>query len=127
VGKIWPEFKPLVDKATFDGHERAILNIRWIVGTTGVVPMTSLHHVLLMKRDQGDVRVTWKMERSEALDYLVAHDFCNRHQLVRDERKQRLRTEFFRQLLAGVEVHMVNTVRPPEETQREIQRAIGLI
>lgn len=126
IGEVWREYRPLVEKAVFDGHERAVLNVRWIVGTTGVVPMTSLHQVLLMKRDREDGRVTYELGKGEALDYLVANDFCNRHQLVRDERKLRLRTDFFRQLLERTEVHMVNTILPPEETQREIQRAIGL-
>ena len=124
IGKIWKEFQPLVDKAKFDDSERAILNVRWIVGTTGVVPMTTLYHVLLMKRDPSDRRVVRDMDRKEALDYLVEHDFCNPHQLVRGDRKQRLHEAFFRQLLERTEVHMVNTILSPEETQREIQRAV---
>jgi len=64
------------------------------------------------------------MDRKEALDYLVEHDFCNPHQLVRGDRKQRLHEAFFRQLLERTEVHMVNTILSPEETQREIQRAV---
>jgi len=125
IGKIWKEFQPLVDKAKLDDSERAILNVRWIVGTTGVVPMTALYHVLLMKRDPSDQRVVRDLARDEALDYLVERDFCNPHQLVRDERKQRLRKAFFAQLLERTEVHMVNTILPPEQTQREIQRAIA--
>ena len=126
IGGIWKEFQPLVEKATFDGTERAILNVRWIVGATGVVPMTSLYHVLLLKRDPGDPRVVRDMDPEEALEYLEANDFCNPHQLVRDERKMGLRSEFFKQLLARTEVHMVNTVLSPQDTQLEIQRALGL-
>jgi hypothetical protein len=47
--------------------------------------------------------------------------------LVRGERKMALRSNFFRQLLARTEVHMVNTILPPQDTQREIQRALGLL
>lgn len=127
IGGIWKEFQPLVERATFDGNERAILNVRWIVGTTGVVPMTSLHHILLLQRDREDARVVWDIGPEEALEYLEAHDFCNPHQLVRGERKMALRSNFFRQLLARTEVHMVNTILPPQDTQREIQRALGLL
>ena len=125
IGKIWKEFQPLVDRAKLDDSERAILNVRWIVGTTGVVPMTALYYFLLMKRDPADPRVVRDLDRKEALDYLVQRDFCNPHQLVRDDRKLRLRTEFFAQLLERTEVHMVNTAVPPEEVQREIRRAIA--
>lgn len=127
IGGIWKEFQPLVERATFDGNERAILNVRWIVGATGVVPMTSLHHVLLLQRDLEDARVVWDIGPEEALEYLEAHDFCNPHQLVRGERKMALRSNFFRQLLARTEVHMVNTILPPQDTQHEIQRALGLL
>ena len=127
IGGIWKEFQPLVDKATFDGNERAIMNVRWIVGATGVVPMTSLHHVLLLKRDREDARVVRDIGAEEALGYLEANDFCNPHQLVRGERKMGLRSGFFRRLLDRTEVHMVNTILSPQDTQREIQRALGLI
>jgi hypothetical protein len=124
IGKIWKEFQPLVDRAKLDDSERAILNVRWIVGPTGVVPMTALYHVLLLMRDPSDPRVVRDLGKGEALDYLLQHDFCNPHQLVRDARKQRLHERFFRELLERTEVHMVNTVLSPEETQREIRKAI---
>jgi hypothetical protein len=126
IGGIWKEFQPLVERAVFDGNERAILNVRRIVGTTGVVPMTSLHHILLLKREPEDARIVRNLEPKEALEYLVAHDFCNPHQLVRGETKMALRSEFFRRLLERTEAHMVNTILPPLDTQKEIQKALGL-
>jgi len=126
IGGIWKEFQPLVERAVFDGNERAILNVRRIVGTTGVVPMTSLHHILLLKREPEDARIVRNLESKEALEYLVAHDFCNPHQLVRGERKMALRSEFFHRLLERTEAHMVNTILPPLDTQKEIQKALGL-
>ncbi len=113
IGGIWKEFRPLVERASLDGNERAILNVRWIVGATGVVPMTTLYHVLLLKRDPSDPAIIKDLGPEEALEYLEAQDFCNPHQLVRGERKMRLRSDFFRQLLERTEVHMVNTTLPP--------------
>jgi hypothetical protein len=127
IGGIWKEFQPLVERATFDGNERAIMNVRWIVGATGVVPMTSLHHILLLKRDQEDRRVVRDIGAEEALQYLESNSFCNPHQLVRGERKLALRSEFFRQLLVRTEAHMVNTILSPHDTQREIQKALGIL
>jgi len=126
ISKIWKEFQPLVDKGRFDGAERAILNVRWIVGATGVVPMTSLYHILLLKRDPDDPVIVSELSKEDALDYLVRNDFCNPHQLVRDERKQNLRKNFFSELLKRTDVRLVNTRLPPEETQVEIRKAIGL-
>lgn len=126
ISRIWKEFQPLVDKGRFDGAERAILNVRWIVGATGVVPMTSLYHILLLKRDQEDPTIVRELSKEEALDYLVRNDFCNPHQLVRDARKQSLRKNFFSQLLSRTDIRLVNTRLPPEQTQVEIRKAIGL-
>jgi hypothetical protein len=126
ISKIWKEFQPLVDKGRFDGAERAILNVRWIVGATGVVPMTSLYHILLLKRDQNDPVIVRDLSKKEALDYLVKNDFCNPHQLVRDHRKSALRKAFFAELLGKVDVKLVNTRLPPEQTQLEIRKSIGI-
>jgi hypothetical protein len=126
ISKIWKEFQPLVDKGRFDGAERAILNVRWIVGATGVVPMTSLYHILLLKRDKDDPTIVRELSKREALEYLEANDFCNPHQLVRDQRKQALRKNFFSELLSRTDVKLVNTRLPPEQTQIEIRKAIGL-
>ncbi|HHT74945.1 MAG TPA: hypothetical protein GXZ80_02675 [Euryarchaeota archaeon] len=122
IGGIWPEYRSLVDKAEFDNKGRAIVNVRWAVGQGGVVPMTSIRKVILLKRDRGDDALSRELGTEEALQYLLDNDFCNPHQLVRDDRKLRLRTEFFRRYLDGCEVHMVNTVAPSEEVHEEVQR-----
>jgi hypothetical protein len=124
IAGIWPEYRPLVEKAKFDDAERAILNVRWIIGNTGVIPMTSLRTVLLLKRDETDEALVSDLTVDEAMEYLERNDFRNPHQLVRDERKSMLRRQFFRQLLSKVDVHMVNTRLPPEQTQEEIRRTI---
>lgn len=124
IAKIWPEYRPLVDRAKFDDAERAVLNVRRIIGDTGVIPMTSLWTVLLLKRDEGDATISRDMSVDEAMDYLERNDFCNPHQLVRDDRKMQLRRRFFGELLSKVDVHLINTRLPPEKTQEEIRRVV---
>jgi hypothetical protein len=122
IASIWPEYRDLVDRAHFDHKGRAIVNVRWTVGQGGVVPMTTMYKVILLKRDPGDNRIARRMDPEEAMDYLVSNNFCNPHQLVRDPRKEDLRTRFFRKFLEDCEVHMVNTIAPPLETQDIIRR-----
>jgi len=126
IASIWKEFAPLVDRAKLDDSERAVVNVRWIVGPTAVVEMTTLHHILLLKRDRTDERTVYQMSAEEALRYLMGNDFCNPHQLVRNDRKQGIRTAFFKRLLERTEVHMINTVPPPEETQDAIRKILGM-
>ncbi len=127
IGKIWNEYERLVDKAIFDQRGRAVVNVRWIVGAGGVIPMTTMKKIILLKRDKEDKRIVTSLSADEALQYLLDHDFCNPHQLVRDQRKIELRKEFFRRYFQQTEVFLVNTTRTPAETQTEIRKALSIV
>jgi hypothetical protein len=124
IGKIWDEYEGILEKAHFDQRGRAIVNVRWAVGSGGVIPMTTLRKIIMLKRDRADPMVIRKLTAEEGLDYLLANDFCNPHQLVRNERKLRLRKDFFNRLFDVTNVYLVNTVGPPQETNRQIVNAI---
>ncbi len=126
IGKIWNEYERLVDKATFDSKGRAVVNVRWIVGAGGVIPMTTMKTVILLKRDFNDKNIVKPMKADEALRYMVEHDFCNPHQMVRDKRKIELRKNFFRRYFEQAKVYMVNTTGSPQQTQEEIRRILGV-
>ena len=126
IGKIWNEYERLVDKATFDQRGRAIVNVRWIVGNGGVIPMATIHKIILLKRDSSDNNIVTALNANEAGQYLLAQNFCNPHQLVRDNRKIEVRTNFFRRLFEQTDVYLVNTTASPHETQDEIRKVISL-
>lgn len=125
IGKIWGQYGRLVEKVQFDPQGRAVVNVRWIVGPGGVIPMTTMQNVILMKRDPADKKTVKKLSQEEALKYLFSNNFCNPHQLVTDKRKLELRMDFFKQYLKQTRVHMVNTTSPPKETQRKIRRIVA--
>ena len=125
IAKIWNEYERLVDKATFDQKGRAVVNVRWIVGNGGVIPMTTMKKIILLKRDPQDKNIVTPMSAEEALKYLLANDFCNPHQLVRDSRKIELRKDFFRRYFNQTDVYLVNTTATPRETQEEIRRILS--
>ena len=124
IGKAWPEYRELVEKAIFDKQKRAVVNVRWIAGPGSVIPLTTLYDVILLKRDPDDRSLVTELEPKEALEYLRLNDFCNPHQLVRDKRKMAIRYEFFSKLLSNVRVHLVNTTSPAQETQELIRKAL---
>jgi hypothetical protein len=126
IGDIWPEYKQLVEKAHFDSKERAVVNLRWVVGKGRVRTETTMKKVILLERDPKDPTVVAKLAPDKALQYLVDHDFCNPHQLIRDERKLELRKEFFAQYLKKVSSYLVNTVKPPLETHKKIQEIVSI-
>ena len=126
IGKIWNEYERLVDKAQFDQRGRAIVNVRWIVGNGGVIPMATIHKIIMLKRDPSDKNIVTELNVDDAVEYLVAHNFCNPHQLVKDKRKIEVRTKFFRRLFEQTDVYLVNTTSSPHETQDEIRKILYL-
>jgi hypothetical protein len=126
IAKIWNEYERLVDKAVFDQKGRAVVNVRWITGSGGVIPMTTLKTVIMLKRDAEDENIVTAMNPEDALRYITEHDFCNPHQLVRDNRKTELRKDFFQRLFRQTEVYLVNTTGTPQNTQQEIRQILSV-
>jgi len=124
IAKIWREYEGILEKAMFDKSGRAIVNVRWVVGGGGVIPMTTLRKIIMLKRDSSDPIISRKLSTDEAMDYLLSNDFCNPHLLVKDERKLRLRKRFFERLFSFRDVFLVNTVKPPLETHAEIVKLV---
>jgi hypothetical protein len=124
IGDVWEEYRPLVNSTKFDNKGRGIANVRWVTGSDSVILQTYMRYVLMLKRDPADPVKVHEMSSAEALEYLVANDFCNPHQMVRDDRKRKLRTEFFREYLSKCRCFMVNTTSPATETQQHIREAI---
>ncbi|MEM2878259.1 MAG: hypothetical protein QXG10_01720 [Candidatus Hadarchaeales archaeon] len=124
IGNIWKEYEGILEKATFDQRGRAIVNVRWAIGSGGVIPMTTLRKIIMLKRDNGDPVIARRLSTTEAMGYLVDNDFCNPHQLIRDERKLEIRKNFFERLFNVAEVYLVNTVKPPLETHAEILKLL---
>lgn len=126
IAKIWNEYERLIDKAKFDLRGRAVVNVRWIVGNGGVIPMATMHKIILLKRDASDKNIVRKMGTEEAVQYVASRNFCNPHQLVNDLRKTNLRKDFFRRYFDKEEVYLVNTTGTPEQTQTEIRKLLSL-
>jgi hypothetical protein len=124
IGKIWGQYEKLVEKVHFDPQGRAVVNVRWIVGNGGVIPMATMQEIILLKRDPKDRKIVTRLTEKEALQYLLANNFCNPHQLVTDQRKLELRKNFFHQYFKQTRIDMVNTISPPQETQRRIREII---
>ncbi|MDD7423774.1 MAG: hypothetical protein PUK31_02035 [Candidatus Methanomethylophilaceae archaeon] len=126
IGDVWEEYVPLVTSTKFDSSGRGIANIRWVMGQDSTVTTASLRDIVLLKRDPSDSRTVIDMSADEALEYLVKNDFCNPHQMVRDERKMALRTQFYKKFLESCRVVMINTIMPAKDTQEIIKKALDI-
>lgn len=124
IGDVWEEYRPLVKEVRFDNKGRGIGNVRWVTGEGSVIRSTSMRYVFLLKRDYDCEAGVTPMDAEDALEYLRCHDYCNPHQLVRDDAKMALREEFFRRYLSECETFMVNTTGTAEETQASIREVL---
>jgi hypothetical protein len=120
LGRIWPEYREVLERVVVDKSGRAVVNARWVVGADGVVPMTTLNKVMLLKRDPADPSLVRQVSDREALGMLMEKEFFNPHQLVRDERKLALRKGFFSELLSKVDCFVANTAEVPGAVQAKI-------
>lgn len=125
IADVWKEYEPLVREVRFDGKGRGIGNVRWIAGEDSVVKGTRMRYVLLLKRDPADPPGVSEITSEEAFEYLRNHDFCNPHQLVRDDLHISRREDFFRRYLSQCETFMVNTTMTATETQESIRRILS--
>lgn len=124
IGKIWTVFEPLVKKTKMDTKGRGIANIEDVLGAFKKRSLTVVRKVLLMKSDPNDKTILRKLSIDEAIDYLTKNNFCNPYQMVKDERKIKLRTEFFRQMFKNTEVYLFNNNKelPIEETHGAVRK-----
>ena len=76
IGKIWNEYERLVDKAVFDEKGRAVVNVRWIVGPGGVIPLTTMKKIILLKRDPSDPKIVAQMSTEEACSTCLSTTFA---------------------------------------------------
>jgi hypothetical protein len=125
LGKIWPEFREILENVVLDGRWRTVVNARWVVGADGVIPTTTMKKVVLLKRDPSDPSIIREITREEALNILMSNDFYNPHLLVKDKRKLALRVSFFSDLLEKTRAYMANTSETPATVQESIFKAVS--
>jgi len=94
--------------------------VRWITGHGSVIPMTTIQHVIMLRRDPKE-KIVETLEPNDAWDYLKANDLCNPHQMIRNERKMRMREDFFKKFFGNSSVSLINTTGTPDETQKIIR------
>jgi len=124
IGSFWKVFEPLVKGTKLDTKGRGVANVENVLGAFKKRSLTVIRKVVLLKRDPDDKTLMRKITVDEAMEYLVKNNFCNPYQMVRDERKLKLRADFFRKMLKETEIYVLNTAGPIEETHTEVRKIV---
>lgn len=127
LAKLWPSFASLLEKIRYDSKGRAIADVRMLFGDTRIRESSVLKAIVLLERDKSDANLISRLSSDAALKFMLAEDFCNPHQLTKDERKTTLRARFMRNLFDLVPTYLLNTIETPSESLGRIKEIADLI
>ncbi len=122
---IWKEYSSLVARARMDSRGRGVIDLRWAVGKGRILPLTTITTAIILVREQDEDPVR-ELSPDEAVSKVRENGYFNPHLLVKNELKERLRSNFFATLFRSAKAYQVNTTGSPEETQRLIRGVMGL-
>ena len=122
VGDVLTKYKDEIQRVKLDNRGRGIANV-YSMFNGRVRESSTLKCVVLLERNKLNPPFR-KLDSNEAIDYVLKTDFCNPHQLIRDERKFKLRLNFFKELFSKTDVYILNTIETIEESLNRIECVI---
>lgn len=123
LAKSWPEYKKKLDGISKDNRDRAIIDVKRLLGSDRIRPDSTLSSTVLLTRDK-KLPPIQKLAPAEALRFMEKNDFCNPHQLVRSKAKLQQRKKFFKELFKRCPVYLLNTIESPAESLARLKSII---
>jgi hypothetical protein len=116
---VWPCFTEELQRVKLDTKGRGIADVNTLFkGRTR--ESSTLQSVVLLERDPNHPPFV-RLNMEEAVDFMIKNDFCNPHQLIRNKRKFKLRSNFFREVFSKLDVYLLNTIETPDESLQRIK------
>jgi hypothetical protein len=124
LAKSWPQYREKLKGIRKDARERAVIDVRRLVGGERIRTDSVLALTVLLTRDKS-LPPLRKLAPKEALAFMLKNDFCNPHQLVRSRAKMAKRREFFRDLFSRAPVWLLNTIETPQQSLDRLKKLTG--
>ncbi|HSB47874.1 MAG TPA: hypothetical protein VLD37_07720 [Candidatus Bilamarchaeum sp.] len=115
LAKSWAQYLQKLEGIKKDAQERAIVDVRRLLGGDRIRTESTLTKTVLLTRDKS-LPPMQALSPKSAIDFMVKNDFCNPHQLVRTKQKLEKRKEFFLELFSRAPVYLLNTIETPQES-----------
>ncbi len=119
IADVWKSFADEINRVKLDIKGRGIADVNSLFGGR-IRESSTIKNVVLLERNKENPPFR-KLNLDEALNYMIEQDFCNPHQLIRDERKYKLRKRFFKELFSKQDVYILNTIETPQESLDRIK------
>jgi len=115
--KNWKSYKSKIKIASNkkDKYGRFIVDIRKFFGWDRINKSSNLGAIVLLTRNK-KIEPFKKLNKKQAIEFMLENDFCNPHQLLKNKKKKSLRTKFFKELFSRVPIYLLNTIETPQES-----------
>lgn len=124
LGEVWPEYRKKLKGTRKDLRNRAVVDVKRMLGGNKQRSRSALNKVVLLTRDKKLPPLT-KLSKQKALKFMLDNDFCNPHQMVRTKEKMEKRKQFFAELFSRVPVYLLNTVETPQQSLERLKSIIS--
>lgn len=123
LGSCWPDYKKRLEGIRKDGRDRAVIDVKRLLGGDRIRQESELALTVLLTRDKSLPPIQ-ELKPDEALKFLLKNDFCNPHQLIRSRAKLAQRREFFMEFFSRAPVCLLNTIESPQESLNRLKKLI---
>jgi hypothetical protein len=115
LAENWPALAKKLKGLKLDKRQRAIVDVKRFFGENRIRKNSTLGLFVILTREKGKPALQ-KLDAKAATAFMLKHDFCNPHQLVRTKKKKAKRTAFFKGLFQKLPVYMLNTIETPKQS-----------
>ncbi len=115
LAACWPCYRQRLKGIKKDSSNRAVVDVKRLLGGERMAERSSLFLTVLLTRDK-KLPAFQSLTAREALSFMARNDFCNPHQLVRNSSKRGKRKSFFREIFDRHPVYLLNTIESPQQS-----------
>lgn len=123
--RIYPRLQAIYEKSKKENNH-FMLDPWWIGGNEKYLDTTRIKIVFLLVNHPKDVRIAKRLGPQEAINVLThsQQPFFNPYLLVKDEKRKKLQTEFYKTIFKFAAVYSLNMAKPLLDVQKEVRRII---
>jgi hypothetical protein len=102
------------------------MEVSQVIGEDRIRQNSNLALTIVLRREK-DKKPLVKLSPEEGVKYMLKHDFCNPHQLIRSTAKLQKRKAFFKEIFKRAPVYLLNTIETPEKSLTRLKNLIDEI
>ena len=121
LGDVWKQYRKNLNGVKKDLKNRAVIDVKRLLGGNRIRKESLLKATVLLTRDK-NLPPLQKLQKKQALDFMLKNDFCNPHQLVTTKQKMSKRKQFFAELLSTSPVYLLNTIETPQQSLDRLKK-----